>query len=268
MEIQIWLSAFAFVFALMNLVFIIAAVLKKNDLADVAWGPGFVLAGFGAWAGSSEVLTVETHPRFFLVLALVTLWALRLAVALGSRNLSSLKEDSRYNTWRKEWGNTWLWRTYLQVFTLQSLILIVVAAPLIFLAGSLPHTLDGISLAGIVVWILGFLFESISDYQLAQFKKNPQNHGHLMTSGLWSWSRHPNYFGEVTLWWGIFLIGLSLPGAWVTLLSPVAITFLILKVSGVSMLEAQMKNRPGFEEYKKRTSEFFPLPPRGGRMVP
>ena len=115
---------------------------------------------------------------------------------------------------------------------------------------------------GVLVWIIGFLFEAVGDYQLRRFIGNPLNKGRIMMSGLWRFTRHPNYFGEVVLWWGIFLIALSVPGGWRTIVGPATITFLILKVSGIPMLEAKYRSNPQYEAYQRRTSSFVPLPPR------
>ena len=138
----------------------------------------------------------------------------------------------------------------------------VIALPMFWIIRSPAQELDIFCSMGGLIWILGFFFESISDRQLREFKKNPENKGKLMTSGLWAWSRHPNYFGEVVQWWGVFLFAASLPMGWVTIISPVTITFFILKVSGVPLLEEQMKSRPGAAEYRRTTSVFFPRPPK------
>lgn len=257
----VWWPSFLMAMAIFQFVAIPALILRKNDLADVAWGPGFPLAaaagvhwGYpGGWEG--------LDARAWIVLALISVWAIRLFAHVGWRNLSHPAEDVRYNNWRKEWGHTWLWRSYLQVFVLQPLILYVFLLPVLLILAHPAVPIGPLLWAGAAVWIFGFAFESIADEQLRRFKSNPQNRGHLMTTGLWSWSRHPNYFGEVTQWWGIWLIALELPYGWATVVGPIGVTYLILKVSGVSMLEDLIRKRPGYEEYAARTSEFIPLPP-------
>lgn len=259
MNPQVWLVGLVAAVFLFQLAAIPALWLRKNDLADVLWGPAFPLsAGAAAWWAREEPL----DTRCLLLLGLLCIWAARLFLHVGLRNLSHRAEDVRYNNWRKEWGSTWLWRSYLQVFVLQALILYVFLSP-VLLALSLPAAPLGLLCwLGLVVWSVGFLFESLADEQLRRFKSDPAHKGVLMTKGLWSWSRHPNYFGEVVQWWGIWLLVAELPWGWLTVLSPLGVTYLILKVSGVSMLEDLMKHRPGFAEYRARTSEFFPLPPR------
>jgi steroid 5-alpha reductase family enzyme len=145
---------------------------------------------------------------------------------------------------------------------LQGTLLVIVAIPIIFANTSAESSwtiLDGI---GLSVWLFGVLFESVGDWQLLTFMRNPANKGKLMTTGFWRYTRHPNYFGEVTLWWGVWLIVCAIPNGWMTLVGPLTITFLILKVSGIPMLEAHYAGRADFEAYKQRTSAFFPLPPR------
>jgi steroid 5-alpha reductase family enzyme len=140
--------------------------------------------------------------------------------------------------------------------------LYVVALPLIWIISSEAVPLDPIAILGVLVWLTGFGFEAISDYQLKQFRADRANKGKFIESGLWQYTRHPNYFGEVVLWWGIYLIALPVEGAWFTIVSPLVITFLILKVSGVPMLEEAMSSRPGFAGYERRISKFFPRPPK------
>lgn len=261
MDKQIWLNGFFAAIVLFQIVAIPALILKKNDLADVLWGPAFPLSAFLAlWFSNKNFADLDL--RSILVLSLITVWAARLFFHVGLRNLSHREEDVRYNNWRKQWGTTWLWRSYLQVFVLQAFILYVFLTPVLLTLSSNPQTMSAMAWIGFIVWVIGFLFESISDEQLRKFKSKPESKGVLMTAGLWSWSRHPNYFGEVTQWWGIWLMVVELPNSWFTIISPIGVTFLILKVSGISMLEALMEKRAGFADYKKRTSIFFPLPPK------
>lgn len=258
----VWWPSLLAAMLLFQFVAVPALLLRKNDLADVAWGPGFPLAAAAGvhWghAGGWEALDL----RAVVALALITIWSIRLFLHVGWRNLSHRTEDVRYNNWRRQWGKTWVWRSYLQVFVLQPLILYVFLLPVLLVLAQPAAPIGPFFFAGLLVWLFGFAFESVADEQLRRLKAAPQNRGRLMTAGLWSWSRHPNYFGEVTQWWGIWLLALELPFGWATVVSPLGVTYLILKVSGVSMLEDLMLTRPGFAEYAERTSEFIPLPPR------
>lgn len=251
-----YLTIFLAVLAYMTGWFLLALWRRRNDLADIAWGGGFIVAALTA-----GLLQPAGTPRARLVILLVILWGLRLAVHIGLRNLGK-GEDARYREWREEWGRHWLLRSFLQVFLLQGVLLYLISLPVIHtvLAGPNPWTwLDGL---GLGIWIIGFFFEAAGDFQLVQFKKDPAHRGKIIQQGLWRYSRHPNYFGEVTLWWGIYLLALSTPGGWVTIIGPLTITFLILKVSGIPLLEKKYTNNAAFQEYARRTSAFFPLPPR------
>jgi steroid 5-alpha reductase family enzyme len=264
MYTQVWLIGFLASVILFQLVSVPALLMRKNDLADVLWGPGFPLSAYAAVAWGREGSFSSLGTREWIALALVSAWGFRLFFHVGLRNLSHRAEDIRYNNWRKEWGSHWLWRSYLQVFVLQALFMFVINGP-VLLSLSLPSSPLGIlGWLGTFSWAIGFVIESVSDEQLRRFRKDRAMKGKLMTTGLWSWSRHPNYFGEVVQWWGIWLLALELPYGWATLPGPLAITYLILKVSGVPMLEKLMESRPGFEDYRRRTSEFFPRPPLRG----
>jgi steroid 5-alpha reductase family enzyme len=236
--------------------FIASRVLGRNDIADVAWGLGFILSALVSLAAAGEY-----SPRGLLITGLVTIWGIRLAAHIHSRNRGK-GEDPRYRKWREEWGRWFVLRSFLQVFMLQGVLLVLVAAPVVFVNASPAAPFNALDALGVLVFLVGFVFEAAGDLQLARFLRDPANRGKLMTEGLWRYSRHPNYFGEVTLWWGIWLIAAAIPGGWKTVIGPLAITFLILKVSGVPMLEERYEGRADFQEYKRRTSAFFPLPPK------
>ncbi|AAR35699.1 DUF1295 domain-containing protein [Geobacter sulfurreducens] len=253
----ILLTTAGFVLASMTGWFVASRLKGRNDIADVAWGLGFILA-----AAVSLVAGGHYAPRGLLVSLLVLVWGVRLALHIHTRNRGK-GEDPRYRQWREEWGRWFVLRSFLQVFMLQGVLLVLVAVPVIFVNGAPPTPLGWLDSLGFFIWLTGFLFEAVGDRQLLHFIRNPENKGQLMTGGLWRYTRHPNYFGEVTLWWGIWLIALAVPGGWWTVIGPLAITVLILKVSGIPMLEKHYEGRPDFEEYKRRTSAFFPLPPRG-----
>jgi steroid 5-alpha reductase family enzyme len=236
--------------------FLAAQIRGRNDIADIAWGLGFILV-----AAVSLVNGGIYSGRGLLVSGMVLTWGIRLALHIHTRNRSK-GEDPRYLKWREEWGRWFVLRSFLQVFMLQGILLLMVAVPIVFVNSAPAGTFGWLDLLGVTVWLTGFSFEAIGDWQLLTFIRNPANKGKLMTEGLWRYTRHPNYFGEVTLWWGIWLVTLALPGGWLTVIGPLTITFLILKVSGIPMLEAPYEERADFQEYKRRTSAFFPMPPR------
>jgi steroid 5-alpha reductase family enzyme len=192
-----------------------------------------------------------------VVTLLVTLWGLRLSLHVYLRNKDK-PEDERYRKWREEWGKYVYIRSYFQAYLLQGALLFLIVLPVLIINMNPGGTWHIFSTLGVIVWIGGFFVEVVGDWQLAQFLKDPENKGELMTHGLWRYTRHPNYFGEVTLWWGIWIMALSVPYGWATVIGPITITVLILKVSGVPMLEEKMADHPDFAEYKKKTSMFIP----------
>jgi steroid 5-alpha reductase family enzyme len=244
------------IFIYFNLWFIISLIKKRNDVADVAWGLGFVVL---AWV--SLLMSNNFQLRTWLVTLLVSVWGIRLFWHIYSRNKKK-SEDPRYAKWRRDWGKWFLLRSYFQIYILQGTLLFLIALPILFINKNSTSTINSLDFLGLIIWIIGFYFEVLGDAQLRNFIKNPANKGKIITSGLWKYSRHPNYFGEVLLWWGIWLIAFSLPNGWFTVIGPITITFLILKVSGVPMLEKQLEKKPGFAEYRKKVSIFLPLPPK------
>lgn len=245
-----YVAAALALFLFVNAWFAVALALKRNDVADIAWGLGFALVGWTAFAFS------DLSARSVLVNALVTAWGLRLAWHIARRNARK-PEDARYAAWRQEW--TWFrLRSYVQVFLLQGVLLYIIALPMLFIHAAPASALTVLDAAGVVVWLAGFFFEAIADAQLKRFLRDPANKGKIMDRGLWAYSRHPNYFGEVTQWWGVFLLALPLPYGFMTVVGPLTITLLILFVSGVPLLEKKYAGRPDFEAYKKRTSVFVP----------
>ena len=251
-----YLTLILVLFAYMSLWFVVSLLKKRNDVADVAWGLGFVLM---TW--TSFLISDDSSARGILVGILVSVWGLRLAWHIHARNKGKA-EDYRYLAWRKEWGRWFYVRSYFQVYLLQGLFLFLIVTPVLLINESAGARLGILDFVGVPVWLVGFYFESVGDAQLARFIKNPANKGKLMQSGLWAYTRHPNYFGEVTQWWGLWLIALSVPYGFVGVIGPITITFLILKVSGIPMLEKKMEENPEFAEYKKRVSVFIPMLPK------
>ena len=244
------------VFSYMTVIFALALLKKDNSIVDVAWGIGFILVA---------LLTFFLEPGFtwrhILVTGLVCVWGIRLALHIYFRN-KGRGEDFRYAKWRKEWGKLFVLRSYLQVYLLQGILLLIVSYPVMLVNRSKADRFTFWDVVGVGVWSIGFFFEAAGDYQLSEFKKNPSNKGKIMRKGLWSLSRHPNYFGEATLWWGVFLIALAVRNGWTAIVSPILITFLLLKVSGVTMLEKKYAGNQEFLDYARRTSPFIPWFPK------
>tara|TARA_B100000508_G_C11464464_1_gene280853 strand:- start:2946 stop:3722 length:777 start_codon:yes stop_codon:yes gene_type:complete len=247
---------FSIIAAFVTALFVLSLIIKRNDIADVAWGTGiFIVALVSYCSGAKSDLS-------FLLTILAGLWGLRLTLRIFLRNRRK-SEDQRYKKWRYEWGKWFYLRSYFQVYLLQGFLMVVVGYSFVqasVYGGGAEFGL--LSLFGFLVWLLGYYFEVVGDYQLDKFLKAKPTKGSIMDKGLWKYSRHPNYFGEVTMWWGIWLMVAALPMSYMSLISPLMITFLILKVSGIPMLEKAFDENPIFQEYKKRTSAFFPLPPK------
>lgn len=234
--------------------FIVSLMLKRNDVADIAWGLGIALVGMTAFV-------LAPSARLETMAALVLFWGLRLSYHIYKRVASHTEEDYRYAAWRKEWKHFYL-RSYGQVFLLQGFLMVVVGYSLVHVSAIPPTPLTWLDGVALLVWLIGFALEVIGDRQLKAFIAGKPEQGAVLNIGLWRYSRHPNYFGEVMQWWGIWLFALSVPYGWAAIVSPLAITFLILKVSGVPMLESKLMQNPTYRAYAKRTSVLVPLPPR------
>jgi steroid 5-alpha reductase family enzyme len=244
------------VFLYMTFVFILALAKRDNSLVDVAWGIGFILVSLLTF-----FLTSTFTVRSILVTCLVIIWGTRLATHIYVRNRGR-GEDFRYAQWRREWGQTFVWRSFFQIFMLQGVLLLVISYPVVLVNQSEANGLSALDIAGLGVWLVGFLFEAVGDRQLREFKKIAENKGKIISRGLWRYTRHPNYFGEATLWWGIFLIALSIEKGWTAIVSPLLITFLLLRVSGVTLLEKKYAGNREFLDYARRTSPFIPWFPK------
>jgi steroid 5-alpha reductase family enzyme len=253
---MISLAALGVVVGLWCLVWLVSVAVRDASIADLMWGVGFVVvAGVALAAGSAH------GPRRLLVAALTTLWALRLTAYLAWRNLGH-GEDYRYRAMRRRFGARFPLVSLVSVFLLQAALVWIVSLPVqaAILAPDRPLTrLDAL---GAALWLFGLLFEAVGDAQLARFKRDPAARGRVMDRGLWRYTRHPNYFGESMVWWGLSLFALG-AGAWWALIGPAVMTFLLLRVSGVAMLEKTIvKRRPDYADYIARTSPFVPWPPR------
>lgn len=249
-------TAAIIIFSYFFLFFLLGTLLRNNGMVDVGWGLGFVVT---AWL--LLLLHPPVTPARLTMTLLITLWGLRLFWHILRRNVGK-PEDFRYAELRRGWGKWVVPRAFLQVYMLQGFFMYVIALPVILGIHSSPTVLPFWFALGLCVFAVGFVFEAVGDAQLRHFLHNPANRGHIMTQGLWRVTRHPNYFGEATMWWGIFLIALSGGITPLAIISPIAITLLLLFVTGVPILEESMKNRPGYAAYAARTSIFFPWFPQ------
>lgn len=256
LTLYIFLLSGLFILGFMTFLWLFSLLIKNASIVDIFWGLGFVMI---AWL--DYVVSRFMSAGKWLMVVLVTIWGLRLAIHIGIRNWGK-PEDFRYAKWRKENGTSWWWRSFFKVFLLQGILMWIIAVPIISLRvtdGIPPLSLLQIFAAWI--WAFGFFFEAVGDWQLTRFKSKPEYKGKLMTTGLWKYTRHPNYFGEATQWWGFYLLALS-AGAWWTIFSPLLMTFLLLRVSGVTLLEKTIKTKPGYAEYMRKTSAFIPWLPK------
>lgn len=235
---------------------VVSIPLRNASIVDPFWGPAYLLISL-VWFFS---LPGIPSARSLLVLLCVGAWALRLGLHLTVRALGK-PEDPRYAAMRARNGRGWWWRSLFWVFLLQAALVWGIASPL-FVAIRSSSGLGLLDAIGVLLFGTGLAFEAIGDAQLTAFRADPANRGQVLDSGLWRYTRHPNYFGDALLWWGFGLFGVA-AGAWWTLIGPALMTFLLLRVSGVAMLEEGMEERrPGYAEYVRRTSAFFPWFPR------
>jgi steroid 5-alpha reductase family enzyme len=254
---QIYLLAFAAIMSMMTILWLISIKIRNVSIVDLFWGFGFVVA-----ASVYFIFTEGFETRKILLMTLVAVWGLRLSIYLAWRNLGK-GEDFRYQKFRKDFGeHRYWWYSFFSVFLLQGVLMWLISAPLLgaqFYAGNSLGILDFI---GIAIWIIGFVFESGGDIQLARFKADPANKGKVLDTGLWHYTRHPNYFGDAAVWFGYGLICISAGSYW-PVLGSVLMTALIIKVSGVALLEKTLNTtKPGYQEYVRRTSAFFPWFPK------
>jgi len=246
-------------FCYFTIIFAAAVILKDNSILDIAWGPSFIVT---AWV--VLVVNAAAGPdgsaigaRQFLVAGLVTVWGLRLGIRIYRRNRGR-GEDPRYVKFREEWGKHFVLRSYFQLFLFQGVILMLNITPVLVIMSGIRESLAWSDYLGLGIWAVGFLFETVGDHQLDAFLAVPENRGTIIDRGLWRYTRHPNYFGEATMWWGIFAIAVNQPWGWTGVIGPIVITSMLLFVSGIPMTERMMEKTPGWDEYKRRTSVFIP----------
>lgn len=253
------LSGLAAAVGLTTLVWLASLPRRDASIIDVFWSLGFVLL---AWLYRAQV-PVESL-RETVVPVLVTIWGLRLSFYILWRNWGQ-GEDYRYAAMREKWGPRFPLVSLPVVFWMQGALFWLVGMPLLQIQVSRqPADWTGLDSLGAVLFAVGFFFEAVGDFQLARFKADPANQGKVMDRGLWRYTRHPNYFGDATLWWGFGCFALATHGSLWTLISPLLMSFLIVKVSGVALLEKGLGDtKPKYRDYVRRTSAFFPWPPRG-----
>ena len=249
-------SALAIV-VLMLSTWVLSIILKNASIVDIVWGLGFVMV---AWV--VRLSTDANNARQWLLVAMVTVWGLRLAGYLFWRNHGN-GEDFRYRAMRKHYGPRFGLISLVTVFALQGALMFVVSLSVQLGQADATPNIGVIAYIGVALWLVGLFFEAVGDAQLARFKADPANQGMVMRTGLWRYTRHPNYFGDSCVWWGIGLVAAETgSGAW-GLIGSLVMTILVRRVSGVPMLEKTMgKRRPGYAEYVATTSPFFPRPPK------
>ncbi len=235
--------------------YVVAQLRERNDIADIAWGLGFVTIAWSLFVYTSAESSLKTT----LILLTVTAWGLRLAMHIADRHKKS-KEDKRYVQMREGWKYKRL-QAFTNVFLSQGAFMLLVAAPIIFFFNGLNNEMSWYNWLGLAIWATGFFFEAVGDYQLRRFilfTKSKKNS--IMRSGLWKYTRHPNYFGEVSLWWGFLLLTLPYDFWYLAVIGPLTITYLIIGISGIPMLEKRYEGDKEYEQYKKQTNAFFPGP--------
>ena len=264
---EVFLTSGVAIALLMLVTWALSGVVGNASIVDLIWGLGFVLV---AWAvvirhapGPISSELAADRGRSMLVVGLTSVWGLRLSGYLAWRNIGK-GEDYRYRAMRSRHGGNFFWISLGTVFGLQGVLMWIVSLP-VQAAVAQPGADNGFGVIltlGMVLWAVGFLFESTGDFQLARFKANPAKKGKVMDRGLWRYTRHPNYFGDFCVWWGLFFIALD-AGHWWTVAGPVVMTALLMKYSGAGLLEKTIADRrPGYDDYIKKTSAFFPMPPK------
>jgi steroid 5-alpha reductase family enzyme len=240
--------------------FILALVHKNNGIADILYGGAFIVVAWVSYILGEHSITGD------LLTILVTIWGSRLMVRIYRRNHDK-PEDFRYKVWRDTWGKTFYIRSFFQIYMLQGSIAYIVALPVV-LGNIFPGMFTMYVFSGVVLWAVGFVCEAVGDSQLDVFMQNPENKGHIMQSGLWKYTRHPNYFGESLMWWSLALVSFAAifpvigSVAFIVWASPLLITSLLLFVSGVPLLEKRFEGNIEWEAYKAKTSMFIPMPQR------
>ncbi len=256
--LHLWLQALAVIMIMMTSLWIVSVIIKNVSIVDLFWGFGFVLAGWYYF-----LHTDGYEPRKLILMTMVTVWGLRLTGYLTWRN-AGRGEDFRYRQFRQNYGERrYWWVSFFQTFLLQGILMWLISAPL--LGAQIKIGSGSLGMAdylGMTFWIIGFIFEAGGDFQLARFRADPMNKGKVLDTGLWRYTRHPNYFGDTAVWWGFGLISVA-AGSWLAALGSLLMTALIIKVSGVALLEKSLvSDKPQYRDYIEKTSSFFPWFPK------
>lgn len=256
--LQIYIHAFLVIMTLMTILWVVSVIIKNVSIVDLFWGLGFVVAALFYF-----LITYGSGPRKIILLILVAIWGLRLSIYLALRNIGK-GEDFRYREFRKKYGEKrYWWISFFQTFLMQGVLMWLISAPLLGAQYiGINNSLNFLDYIGLFFWIIGFAFEAGGDYQLSVFKANPLNKGKVMNRGFWRYTRHPNYFGDSSIWWGYGFMCLAAGGNFLVLGS-ILMTVLIIKVSGVALLEKSLKEqKPEYKEYIEKTSAFLPWFPK------
>lgn len=256
--LNLFFEGMLLIISLLTILWLISVFIKNVSIVDIFWGMGFLFINLYYFLASDEFYT-----RKIILLVLVTLWALRLSIYLAWRNIGK-GEDYRYQEFRKKYGEErYWWVSFFQVFLLQGILIVLVSLPL--LATNFETQNDYLNLfdyLAILFWVIGFIFESVGDYQLSKFKMNPNNRGKVLNTGLWKYTRHPNYFGDTMVWWAYAILSIASQNYW-SFIGSIIMTLLILKVSGVALLEKSLKDKKlEYLEYIRKTNSFFPWFPK------
>lgn len=244
-------------FAMMTLLWLPSLALRDVSIIDILWAPAFAILGIICFA-----LAPDPGTRHFVVLALVSVWAIRLGLHIFVR-WRKVGEDYRYAEFRRKGGANFPMKSLVTIFWLQALLLWIISWPLQAALDHPASALNVLDIAGMALAAFGIAFEAVADAQLSRFRADPENRGKVLNTGVWAWSRHPNYFGDFALWWGFYLIALAAGGPWWTVLGPIVMSALLIHYSGMGLLEDTIANRrPGYAEYVRKTSAFIPMPPR------
>lgn len=241
----------------MSAVFLVANRNKRYDYIDAGWGLSFIAI---AWTGFFlQKGTISQFDPQLLVCALVSIWGLRLFWHISRRLQRSSIQDRRYTELMSYWPDQKAWRVYLRLYLTQAALALIVSIAVIHITLARDADWTIWTTLGLIIWLKGFAFESIGDWQLKQFLSKPHDRGKLMTSGLWSITRHPNYFGEITMWWGISVMALGTTHGWVGIGGAAFITYLIVFISGLPLAENSSSKRPGWKDYKAKTAPLIPF---------
>ena len=254
---SIYFQIFLLVLLYFTLFFVIAVLKKDNSIVDIGWGLSYVYT-----ANMTLYLTNNYNLRSFIITFIVTIWGLRLSYHIFKRNLGK-GEDFRYAKWRENWDHFYL-TSFLRVFMLQGVLSFIISAPIIKIISAPYFNLKIIDFIGLFIWGIGFAFEASADKQLKDYKAldDSEKDGHVLKSGVWKYTRHPNYFGDALVWWGFYTIALAVRGGWIFIFSPIIMTLLLRFVSGVPLLEKRYADDEEYQKYAEKTNIFFPWFPK------